>query len=158
MNIKLEQLHACLDKLEEQEAALLAWGDTGAFFSEDELLTLFEDILPEYDPYDVLMELTQHAMLIEVPHPEGLTNVYRTRMGESVYLYRNLRQWFLGQKIEASRTLVSDFRFVRRPRSYPKRDQSIADLLPDWLTIGEKAPIFNLNESLSLLLGSDEAN
>ena len=110
MDITLEQLHACLDKLEEQEATLLAWGDTGAFFSEDELLNVLEDILPEHDPYDVLMELTQHAMLIEVPHAEGLTNVYRTRMGESVYLYRNLRQWFLGQKIEASRTLVSDFR------------------------------------------------
>lgn len=158
MNIKLEQLHACLDKLEEQEAALLAWGDTGAFFSEDELLSLFEDILPEHDPYDVLMELTQHAMLIEVPHSEGLTNVYRTRMGESVYLYRNLRQWFLGQKIEASRTLVSDFRFVRRPRSYPKRDQSLADLLPDWLSINDASSSFSVEDPLILLLGSDEAS
>lgn len=141
MTINLEQLHACLDRLEEQETSLLVWGDTGGFFSEDEVFTILEGVLPDHDPYDVLIELSKHAMLIEVPHPEGITNVYRTRMGEAAHLYRNLRQWFLKQPIDRSRTLVSDFRFLRRPRSYPKRNQAPAQLLPQWLQMsGLQAP------------------
>lgn len=141
MTISLEQLHACLDRLEEQETSLLVWGDTGGFFSEDEVLTILEGVLPDHDPYDVLIELSKHAMLIEIPHPEGLTNVYRTRMGEAAHLYRNLRQWFLKQPIDRSRTLVSDFRFLRRPRSYPKRNQDPAQLLPQWVQLpGLHAP------------------
>jgi hypothetical protein len=153
MTIMLEQLHACLDKLEEQETRLLVWGDADGFFSENEVLTILEDVLPDHDPYDVLMELTENAMLIEAPHPEGLTNVYRTRMGEAAYLYRNLRQWFLGQALDRSRTLVSDFRFIRRPRSYPMRDQFIGKLLPQWLKIPKLGNIQQLKTAIELLLG-----
>ncbi|MFK0093552.1 protein DpdJ [Pseudomonas sp. NPDC090592] len=133
MSITLNELHACLDKLEEHETRLLVWGDTGGFFSEQEVLHILEEVLPDHDSYDVRRALIKHAMLIEVPHPEGLMKVYRTRMGEAAHLYRNLRQWFLKQPIDRSRTLVSDFRFLRRPRSYPKRDQDPAQLLPQWL-------------------------
>lgn len=123
MTITLEQLHACLDKLEEQETSLLVWGDTGGFFSEDEVLTILEEVLPDHDPYDVLIALSKHAMLIEVPHPEGLTNVYRTRMGEAAHLYRNLRQWFLNQPIDRARTVhrcesCGQFRFASDHRVY----------------------------------------
>ncbi|WP_029866501.1 protein DpdJ [Pseudomonas taeanensis] len=155
MSITLGQLHACLDKLEEQETHLLAWGDTGGFFSVDEVLTILEGVLPDYDPYDVLMELTEHAMLIQAPHPEGLTNVYRTRMSEAAHLYRNLRQWFLGQSLDRTRTLVSDFRFVRRPRSYPKRDQDVAKLLRHWLQIPKLRNPQYLKSAIDLLLDPD---
>lgn len=116
------------------------------------MITILEGVLPDHDPYDVLMELTRHAMLIEAPHPEGLTNVYRTRMGESAYLYRNLRQWFLGQSLDRSRTLVSDFRFIRRPRSYPMRDQFIGKLLPQWLQIPKLINALQLKAVIELLL------
>lgn len=152
MSITLGQLHACLDKLEEQETRLLTWGDAGGFFSVDEVLTILEEVLPDYDPYDVLMALTEHAMLIQAPHPEGLANVYRTRMGEAAHLYCNLRQWFLGQSLDRSRTLVSDFRFVRRPRSYPKRDQNVTQHLPQWLQIPKLRNAQFLKSAIDLLL------
>lgn len=155
MSIELGQLQTCLDKLEEQETRLLAWGDTGAFFSQDEVLTILEEVLPDHECYDVLMALIEHAMLIEAPHPEGLTNVYRTRMGEAAHLYRNLRQWFLGQSLDRSRTLVSDFRFVRRPRSYPKRDQNVAKLLPQWLQIPKLRNAPGMKSAIDLLVDPD---
>ncbi len=52
-------------------------------------------------------------MLIQVPHVSG-TPVWRTRMGETVHLMRNLRQWMHKQKLDQSKTLVSDYRFIRR--------------------------------------------
>ncbi|MGE6384757.1 protein DpdJ [Pseudomonas sp. NPDC078416] len=151
MSIMLNDLHACLDRLEEFETSLLVWGDTGGFFSEDEVLAVLEEVLPDHDSYDVRRALTKHAMLIEVPHPEGLKKVYRTRMGEAAYLYRNLRQWFLGQSLDRSRTLVSDFRFIRRPRNYPVRDQFIAKLLPQWLQIPKLSNTQQLEAAIDLL-------
>lgn len=45
---------------------------------------------------------------------------------------RNLRQWMHEQKLEQSKTLVSDYRFIRRPRSYPDRVYEPATLITDW--------------------------
>lgn len=131
MGILQNQLHACLDALEEQEASLLVWGDCNGFFSEEEILSLIVKILPEHDPEIVKIELIEHAMLFEVPHQQGVI-AYRTRMGEAVHLYRNLRQWFHRQSVDQSRSLVSDYRFIRRPRSYPKRDINPHSLLSKW--------------------------
>lgn len=129
--IILSDLKACLDKLEEQEAVLLSWGDSGGFFTRLEVISLLEQLMPQHDPEELLLEMIQHAMLIEVPHPEW-QQVYRTRMGESVHLYRSLRQWFHGKPLEQARTLVSDFRFVRRPRSYPDRKIAPEEQLLKW--------------------------
>ncbi|MGQ1624006.1 protein DpdJ [Acinetobacter baumannii] len=125
-------LKTCLDKFEEHEITMLAWGDTGSFFNKNEVNQLISDVLdkfPEqrfkYDIDTIFLELIDQAILIEVPHPDKAnqsSGFYRTRMAESVHLFKQQRQLFWGQKIEASKTLVSDFRFVRRPRSYPRRD------------------------------------
>jgi len=125
-------LKTCLDKFEEHEIRMLAWGDTGSFFNITEVNQLIVDVLfkfPEqrfkYDVDTIFLELIEQAILIEVPHPDKAkqsSGFYRTRMAESVHLFKQQRQLFWGQKIEASKTLVSDFRFVRRPRSYPRRD------------------------------------
>lgn len=131
VDIELNQLHACLDALEEQEVALLAWGDCDGFFTEEEVLSLLAQVLPEHDPEIVKIELIEHGMLFEVPYQQGII-VYRSRMGETVHLYRNLRQWFHGQSLEQTRSLVSDYRFVRRPRSYPKRELDSQVLLNRW--------------------------
>lgn len=125
-------LKTCLDKFEEHEITMLAWGDTGSFFNKTEVNQLIADVLykfPEqrfkYDVDTIFLELIEQAILIEVSHPDKAnqsSGFYRTRMAESVHLFKQQRQLFWGQKIEASKTLVSDFRFVRRPRSYPRRD------------------------------------
>ena len=128
----LLDLQRVLDTVEEKEAKLLIWGDTGGWFSEDEILKNIEEILPAEDPEDVLDELEGHAMLLPVNDASGRTQGYRSRMGESVHLYRNLRQWFHGKTIEQSSTLVSDYRFLRKPRQYPKRDHIISELIEKW--------------------------
>lgn len=127
-------LKICLDKFEEHEITMLSWGDTGSFFNKSEVDQIIADVLLtfpalsfHYDVERVFSALIETAMLIEVPDPHRVkrpSGFYRSRMAESVHLFKQQRQLFLGKKIEASKTLVSDFRFVRRPRSYPRRDLS----------------------------------
>lgn len=130
-DIPTAKLHKVLDALESQENALLVWGDTGGFFNYDELMSVIHKEAPDEDSVDVLTRMLDMAMLIQVPHPHGL-KIWRTRMGESVHLYRNLRQWFLNKPLEESRTLVSDFRFIRQQRTYPKREALPETLLTEW--------------------------
>ena len=117
-----------LNRIEERESELLVWGDTGGFFSEEELIDLIEEITNKYDTndvdaYDLVDQLEDCAMIF--PSIEGGDNpVYRSRMAWAVHLYKNLRQWFHGKNIAESKTLVSDFRFLRKPRYYPDRNIS----------------------------------
>lgn len=118
-----------LNRIEERESELLVWGDTGGFFSEEELIDLIEEITNKkenrnkYDADDLdadalIDELVDYAMIF----PEiGGGDLYRSRMAWAVHLYKNLRQWFHGKNITESKTLVSDFRFLRKPRHYPDR-------------------------------------
>ena len=121
-------LSRILDSLEEQECKLLTWGDTGGTFSEEEILAIIEGLTPGLDVDEVLDALEQKAMIYAINGPTGRPLGFRTRMGHAVHLYRNLRQWMHGQSLNASRTLVSDFRFLRRPRRYPVRDKDLAEL------------------------------
>ena len=123
-----------LDAIEEKESELLVWGDTGGSFSEDELVELIEGITNE-DPYDLIDELERRAMIF-TGNEHGLAVGYRSRMAVSVHLYKNLRQWFHGKKIEESKTLISDFRFLRKPRYYPVRHTPLSELLPMWSSSG----------------------
>lgn len=131
--IELSLLQRVLDALEEQENALLVWGDTGGFFNLDELLSVIGRVLPEEDAEMVLDEMLDGGMLIQVPHLDG-PPVWRTRMGETVHLLRNLRQWMFNKSLDESKTLVSDYRFIRRPRSYPERKAEPNSLISDWKT------------------------
>lgn len=126
-----EILVSCLDKLEEEESKLLAWGDTDGFFTEDELYSIFSNLYPNIQPFEILLEMQNHAMVYLIPN-DTFQQLYRTRMGEAVYLYRHLRQWFENQSIEQTKNLVSDFRFIRRPRSYPQRNICPKELLIEW--------------------------
>lgn len=114
-------LRACLDRLEEQEATLLTWGDTGGTFSREEVLGHISTVAPLQDPSVLMEALLAKAMLLKVPHVEGLES-YRTRMGETAFLLRHSRQWMWGASLTESRPLVADYRFLRRPRAYPKRE------------------------------------
>jgi len=130
--ITTNQLSLIVDALEEKEAKLLSWGDTGGIFSELELQDICEVLLPDEDFEDVLDALEQQAMIYSIFDSWGQNAGYRSRMAHAVHLYRSLRQWMHGQPLSNSRTLVSDFRFLRRPRSYPIRDREIGDLVKEW--------------------------
>lgn len=127
--MQLKSLHKVLDKIEAKECELLAWGDTGGAFSEAEIIRFVEHTLPDEDPDDVLDELVDMAFIVPLKNRLGESVRYQSRMGHSLHLFRNLRQWMHGQKLEASKSLVSDFRFLRRPRAYPKRNILCEELI-----------------------------
>lgn len=132
-------LKTCLDQFEEQETQMLSWGDTESFFKHDEVMSVIYRVVRQYeeqkwyfDANSIFEALTQeHAMLIEIPMADNVNNssgCYRTRMAESVNLFKLQRQLFWSKKLEDSKTLVSDFRFLRRPRSYPIRNLKPAEI------------------------------
>ena len=132
MAFATELLLEALDLLEEHEAKFLVWGDTNGFFTEQEVLGILEPSLgSKVDVYDLFFELLQFGYLFRVPNLLGIDG-YRTRMAEAVNLYRNQRQWFLNQKLETTRSLVADYRFLRRRRRYPKRELISHQLLKQW--------------------------
>ncbi|WP_068546534.1 protein DpdJ [Thalassotalea crassostreae] len=127
--MELAQLQKALDAIEEQEFKLLSWGDTDGYFTEDEIFNIIETSIPDEYPEDVLDELIRKAFIVSVKSNMVTETVYRSRMAHGVYLFRNLRQWMHGQKLEASKSLISDFRFLRRQRYYPLRNISSDSLI-----------------------------
>lgn len=155
MTISLSDLRRCLDKFEEIESTLLAWGDTGGMFSEAEVRAILVAEMPNDNPFDVLIELEKHAMLIESPNSEGVAKMYRTRMGEAAHLYRSSRQWFLNKPVDQSKTLVSDFRFIRRTRGYPKRDRDADQFVARVLKDSPPAEANSRKEAMQALVVDD---
>jgi ATP-dependent Lhr-like helicase len=111
---------SCLDLIEEKEIKLLTWGDTSFYFNKSEIIELIKLRTPS-DWEDVFEELCEQSLIVEVKS-SYIADCYRSRMAEAIYLYSNLRQWFHGQDLRSAKTLVSDFRFIRRPRQYPNRN------------------------------------
>jgi hypothetical protein len=112
-----------LNELEARELPLLTWGVTSGAFDEDELLEVLASVRPEEDPEDLLERLLASGLVCE----RGLAgDQFRTRMAETVRLARHLRQWFHGPRSNwrTAKTLVSDMRFLARPRVVPVRDIS----------------------------------
>ena len=104
-----------LNELEAREMPLLTWGVTSGAYGEDELLGLLESIKPEEEAEDLLEGLLATGLVFE----RGLAgNRFRTRMAETVRLSRHLRQWFHGRDWRTAKTLVSDMRFLSRPRLF----------------------------------------
>lgn len=145
-------IQKCLDALEEQEYKLLAWGDTEVEHTETELINLFNTVDSE-SAVLLFQALRKRALILPIPSAISQTT-YRSRMAETVNLSKKLRQWFHNKKIQNSKTLVSDFRFVRRPRFYPRREFQATTVIDD---IGQN---FQLNDiqknALSLIIGGDE--
>lgn len=127
--MQLSILHKVLDQIEEQEFKLLVWGDTEGSFSEDEIIEIIERTIPDEEPDDVLDELIEKAIITRISNTVGSSVNYRSRMGHSLHLFRSLRQWMHGQNLDASKSLVSDFRFLRRARAYPIRDISVGEVI-----------------------------
>lgn len=132
-------LETVLDEIEERESRLLVWGITDAAISREELSEIINDLLDDaltqgvtgfVSTSEVIEALTNRALLF--PASGGNYEGYRTRMSETVRLLFNLRQLFpkhAGRDgWQHGRTLVSDFRFSRRRRKYPKRDLGAKDV------------------------------
>ncbi|WP_035387131.1 protein DpdJ [Ferrimonas senticii] len=145
-----EVLLEALDLLEEQESKLLVWGDTSGFFNQQEVLDLLTPTLAcKADPTDLFYQLLDYGYLFPVETMLGVEG-YRTRMAEAVNLYRNQRQWFRGQKLKNTRSLVADYRFLRRRRRYPKRELEAEALLQCWQPLLQKRPL--RQEAITALL------
>jgi len=127
----ISRLHAALDVLEGREAELLVWGDTEGAFTDAEILSLFAHHFPDDNGKVLMQDLQDAAMLFSIPNTQGM-RLYRTRMAESVHLFRHQRQWFRGQQLNRTRSLVADYRFIRRPRSYPARIHPAEEVLNQW--------------------------
>ena len=123
-------LQGCLDAIEEKEIKLLSWGDTNVFFSKDELESIIQSIT-DISTSSVFNELHKQQLIVPVKSAY-FGQCYHSRMAESIYLYSNLRQWFHGQALAKTKTLVSDFRFIRRPRHYPQRSENALKLIEKW--------------------------
>ena len=149
--IPLEALEPFIGHLESSEAELLCWGDTEGYFSQNEWDDLLDRFFRDDDPEDVEDELIDRGIVIRVRNPQEEIIGYRSRTSEAIRLYRNLRQWFVNQPIEQSRTLVSDYRFLRRPRSYPNQNISLEDCLKTW---NEVSPLEDRDKVILKLLVS----
>ena len=109
-----------LNELEARELPLLTWGVTSGSYDEDEILSLLESLRPDEDPDDLLDRLLETGFVFERGF---MGDRFRTRMAETVRLARHLRQWFHGPRSDwrTAKTLVSDMRFLARPRTVPLR-------------------------------------
>lgn len=137
-DLKLAEL--ALDALEALEVRCLVWGLVDNALSQGEVTTAIQDLLDSSKAQEVKSDplcsiqtaldlrdfLVANKMLFEVPSFMGdQESRWRTRMAEGVRLLAQLRQLFSKHEgnrwIEAA-TLVADFRLMRRPRRYPRRN------------------------------------
>lgn len=154
-------LEEVLDAIEQREARLLVWGLVDGRLSRDEIEAVIDPLLDEalangllafMQASEVVAALRDRRLLFEtdtVPYPG-----YRSRMAEGVRLLFRLRQLFPKHEgptaWQFARTLVADYRFLWRRRSYPKREipvraalESIAEICPDALSLALLEALLN---------------
>jgi len=133
-----------LGKLELLEARLLSWSLVDGSFSRDELWGLAADFLDSKtlsdDPQDWINAMEDAGLLFKWDGDNGRR--YRTRMAESIRLMARLKQLFPKHfngtpTWQGAPNLVSDFRFILRPRKYPKRSYPASEHIDKW---GEGPP------------------
>lgn len=129
MSINAKLVNKLLNELEAEEARLLAWGYVDGGFSEEEIVDRAERFCEKHEldivPDDLVTYLWERKLLFELPI-HGRT-IWRTRMAETIRLMVRLRQLFPKIDWQVATTLVSDFRFTRSERRYPKRNISVEE-------------------------------
>lgn len=121
-----------LDRLESAEGRLLAWGHTAFQHREDELLAHAEEGLQQFGwstemtAEDVIDGLEDRRLILNVGGAGQ--PAYRSRTAEAVRLFTGLRRMFRQHRAQpfgwqTAPPLVADFRWLRRERRYPRRDQ-----------------------------------
>ena len=139
-----------LNQLEALEARLLAWGLVDGSFDEAEIADFAEEFLnqrglwEEFNgPLDLVDYLQDRGLLFSMI--EGSHTRYRTRMAEAIRLLARLRQLFPnhrdGRKWQQAKTLVADFRFMLRPRQFPRRNVALSDAQNSIDTVTRLDPI-----------------
>jgi hypothetical protein len=131
-------LLASLDRIEQREARLLAWGLVDGFLTSSELSDIIDPLLDDPTFVDgltyvsvaeVIGVLKSRGLLFDVSEQSG--ERFRSRMAEAVRLFFRLRQLFPQHQglmgWQAAPTLVADFRFIWRRRRYPRREISAAE-------------------------------
>jgi superfamily II DNA or RNA helicase len=122
-----------LDAIEVIESRLLVWGITDGCLSKEEFIDLVDPLLDSameggfanyLNANEVARALLAQGLIFETK--SSTYSGYRSRMGETVRLLFYLRQMFPNRHSgrdgwQQARTLVSDFRFLRRRRQYPRR-------------------------------------
>ncbi len=154
-----------LNRLEDLELPLLAWGITERALSQDDVLGTIEEVLGEDLPdapvgtsaQEVFSELRSLALIFKVPSAGDTPHRYRTRLAETLRLAVGMRQLFpprRGQDWAGDvppsgwwrqyPRLVADYRLHVRHRRYPTRDINAADALkelralPHWGDLQER--------------------
>lgn len=127
--MKKSTLIRALNSLEALEDPLLCWGFVDGGLTENELMQALDQVLLQSGelgtPDELANELQQQALIL--CDDSGSSPVWRTRNGETLRLLARLRQIFLSKNPQSAwqhgTQLVADYRYARRPRAYPKRDQ-----------------------------------
>lgn len=126
-----------LDALEALEDPLLCWGVVDGGLTDDELMHALDQVILESGelggPEELAEALQQQGLIL--CDDSRSPALWRTRNGETLRLLARLRQVFLSSKPQAAwrhgAQLVADYRYARRPRAYPKRDQKWDSALTD---------------------------
>ncbi|GAA2666309.1 protein DpdJ [Actinoplanes palleronii] len=140
-----------LDLLEDLESRSLAWGLVDESWTHDQICEVLRERWPDRDAEVTVDTLIAASLLVQLPRE--WPNRYRTRMAESVRLFTRLRQLFPRRPWQAGAPLVSDFRFLRRSRSFPRRDIAPAAVLD---TLREQALAEPVLAEVSRVLGQRE--
>ena len=130
MNTRDNAISEFLTRLEQTESRLLAWGLVDGMFVDDELQKHAEGFLTQHSLWnefasaeELVEELENRRLLFSFL--DGVHVRYRTRMGEAIRLLSRLRQLFPrnmnGRQWQTAPTLVADYRFILRPREFPRR-------------------------------------
>ncbi|MFD1547345.1 protein DpdJ [Nonomuraea guangzhouensis] len=142
-------LLAALDAIEEADARHIAWGLIDESWTRDGLVEFLREHWGGPDTEACIDELLAENLLVQLPREWPAR--YRTRMSESVRLFARLRQLFPGKPWQSGSRLVSDFRFLRRPRAFPERDFKPAEV-PKLLQ-GREIPVAVLSQVGRVLAG-----
>lgn len=126
-SIPEQSLFDALDVIEEADARNIAWGLTDESWTRPQLAALLDAKWGGRDPDECINQLVTAHLLVKMPRE--WPNRYRTRMAEAVRLFTHLRQLFPNRPWQSGSSLVSDYRFLRRPRYFPERDRSSASVV-----------------------------
>jgi hypothetical protein len=119
-----------LDAVEAVELRSLEWGFTDGSLSEDEATDLIADALSGARADELLEELIEGRLLVEIQGASGSVRI-RSRFAETMRLLAASRQLFPNKPWQSAPRLVADFRVDRRPRRFPRRHRSPAEIEAD---------------------------
>ena len=126
---------AVLDRIEAIEMRSLEWGFTDGSLSEDEAYELGDQVceaagIVGSSGEDLVEDLIDAKLIFEMASIGGEVRI-RSRFAEMMRLLAANRQLFPNRPWQSAPSLVADFRVDCRPRRFPQRLRSPADILAD---------------------------